>query len=373
MRSKAKAHGQLSKIFCMILFLFLSYGIGFSEQGKVKIVFCDDYYCTQMPTGEEYKIVKQVDWAANKVTLSPDDKYVAYTTSNGLGFENEGRDVFYCMVDGSERTFLHKFQTRMDTLIWISSEGTDFICAASWDCALGIGVIDLKSKALILKFRGNRLQKIQGTDCYQVYCQDKPVEQDRQKICLEELETIKEPDSFNVRFLQGWSNWDVYVSTQRDQVLTFNEVSKSTREQDKALMGIMWSEPFAHSKIIPNQKNDRIVFFANDSTSGFFGVVDIQNKKLLSFDKTDSSKFSNATWSPDGANLAIVRMSNSQTYIDFYKVNQREKVNLIRTKSLPGDGQVIDFKWPSHSNTIYFSYVSPGSRRVPYIIDVEDK
>lgn len=126
----------MAKIRFALLFLLLTYGVGHSEQGKIKIVFCDDYYCTQMPTGEEYKIVKQVDWAPNRLTLSPDEKYVAYTASNGLGFENEGRDVFFCKVDGSERIFLHKFESSMDTLIWASSGVRDFIFVASWDCSL---------------------------------------------------------------------------------------------------------------------------------------------------------------------------------------------------------------------------------------------
>lgn len=371
MRLRAKTLGELPKIFGVILFLFFSYGTGFSEQGKVKIVFCDDFLCTQMPTGEEYKIVKQVDWALNRVTLSPDEKYVAYTTSNWLGFENEGRDVFYCKVDGSERTFLHKFQSSMDTLIWIFSEGRDFICAASWDCAVGIGVIDLKSKDLVLTFGGNRLQKIQGTDCYQVYCQDKPVEQGRQKICLEELTAIKEPDSLNMRFFIGWGNWDIYLSTQRDQILRFNELSKSTVEQEQSLRNIMFSEQFAQSKIVPNQKNSRIIFFGNDTTSGFFGVVDTDNKQLLSFDTSDSLKFADASWSPDGNRFAILRMSNGKRYFDFYRIAKKGETVLVRTNKVSGDKPVSNFRWSNDSKTLYFTYLLSKGEEVQVIVDVE--
>lgn len=366
----------MAKISYMFFFLFLACVTGYAEQGKVKIVSCDDYYCTQMPTGEEYKIVKQVDWGSNKVTLSPDEKYVAYTTSNWLGFENDGRDVFYCKVDGSERIFLHKFQICVHTLLWESFDGRGYIFVVPKNCGIGpaeIQVIDCQSKNVVFTCAGDSLGEIPGTDCYQVYYNGKPSEAEKQKICLRDLQAIKEPDSLNLRFFIGWGNWDVYISTQRDQILRFDELSKSTREQDQALRSVMWNEPFALSKIIPNQKNNSIVFFGNDKTSGFFGVVDTENKKLLLFDKTDSAKFSNASWSPDGAHFAVIRLSTWQEYIDFYRINDKGKVDLIRTKSMTGNGQLSDFKWSSDSKTFYFSYLLSNSQKVPYIIDVEDK
>ena len=366
----------MAKIYYILLFLLLARGVVYSEQSKVKVVFCDDYYCTQMPTGEEYKIVKQVDWAPNKVTLSPDEKYVAYTTSNWLGFENEGTDVFYCKVDGSERTFLHKFESSMDTLIWASSGDRDFVFVASWDCAPGHGgiqVIDLKSKALVLTCRGNRLQKIQGTDCYQVYCLDKPVQQGRQKICFDELRAIQEPDSLNLRFYAGYANWDVYVSTQRDQILRFNELSKSTREQDQALMGIIWSEQFALSKIIPNQKNYSIIFFGDDKTSGFFGVVDTENKKLLLFDKSDSLRFSDPTWSPDSRRLAVLRTSDWDRYFDFYEIDDKGEMNLIKTYRVETDRALSDFRWSDDSKKFYYSYLFSNYQKVQVEVELEDK
>jgi|GEM_PF-5748442 len=366
----------MAKIYYIFLFLLLTCGAGFSEQGKVKIILENGYYYTQLETGEKYQIVAQQDWAPNKITFSPDENYVAYTTSNWLGFENDGRDVFYCKVDGSERIFLHKFQICVHTLLWESFDGRGYIFVVPKNCGIGpaeIQVIDCQSKNVIFTCAGDSLGEIPGTDCYQVYYNGKPSEAEKPKICLRDLQAIKEPDSLNMRFFIGWGNWDVYISTQRDQILRFNELSKSTREEDQALRGVMWSEPFALSKIIPNQKNNSIVFFGGDKTSGFFGVVDTESKKLLLFDKTDSLKFSNASWSPDGTRFAVIRMSNWQKDIDFYEVDEEGKVDLIKSYRVPTDQPLSDFRWSEDSKKFYYSYLFSNYQKVQVEVDLEDK
>jgi len=364
------------RINYILLTLFLACGIAYSGQGKVKIILENGYYYTQLETGEKFEIVKQVDWALNKIVFSPDGEYLAYTTSNGLGFENEGRDVFYCKVDGSERIFLHKFELCADTLLWDSFKGRDFIFVISWDCYAdkgGIQVIDLKSKNLILRVLGDKLEKIQGTDCYEIYCLNKPVQQGRQMICLEDLLAIKEPDSLNLRFYAGWTLGDIYISTKRDPLIKFGDPSNPPKEQELILRSFLWGGGYPVSKIILNVKNNQIAFYGDVDKFGFFGVFDVQLPKLLLFNSSDSLKFSHPTWSPDGSRLAILRINSWDKYIYFYEFTGPEKIELIKTFTVVTGEPLSDFRWSSDSNKFYFSYLNSDYQKVETEIDLTDK
>lgn len=194
----------------------------YSEQSNVKIVLENGYYYTQLENGERYQIVQQQEqWAYNKVILSPDENFVAYSTGNGLGFEQIGRDIYFCKVDGSQRTFLHRFETDVDTLLWASSGERNFIFVISRGCDTsfgGVRAIDLQSGAAVFTFAGDGLRKIPETDCYQIYCQGKPERQGRQRICVEELKSIKKPDSSNVKFFTSWDAGDIYFDSERTRV-----------------------------------------------------------------------------------------------------------------------------------------------------------
>ncbi len=70
----------MAKIYYILLFLLLTYGVVYSEQSNVKIVLENGYYYTQLENGERYQIVQQQEqWEYNKVILSPDENFVAYT------------------------------------------------------------------------------------------------------------------------------------------------------------------------------------------------------------------------------------------------------------------------------------------------------
>jgi hypothetical protein len=366
----------MSKISYLILSLILISGIAHSEQGRVKIVPCDGHYCTQLESGEDYKIVKQVDWALNKLTLSPNEEYVAYTTSNGLGFENEGRDVYYCKIDGSKRTFLHKFDFSVDTLLWVYFEDRDFIFVISWDCYQengGIQVLDLAFKNLILTFQGNELKKIEGTNCYQVYCLDKPVQKERERICLEDLSTIKEPDTLNLRFFAGWSSGDIYISTERDPLIKFGDPTTSPNQDELSLRSLLWSGRCPVSKIIPDIENNRIVFYGERDNFGFYGAFDLENKKLLLFNLSDSLKFSDPVWSPNGGRLALLRKNNWETYVDFYEVDEKGEMYQIKTYRVTTDRPISDFRWSDDSKKFYYFYPSANYQKVQVEVDVEDR
>lgn len=361
----------MDKISYLLLFLILTSGIAYSGQGKIKIVPCDGHYCTQLESGEEYKIVKQVDWALNKLTLSPDEKYVAYTTSNWLGFENEGRDVFYCKVDGSERTFLHKFDLFVDSLLWVTYKEKEFVFVIFEYCHLdygGIQIIDIKSRNIILTLLGDSLSSVQGTKCYQLYCFDKPIQKERDIICLEDLLTIKDSDSLNLRFFAGWTSGDIYISNKRDPLIRFGDPTTSPNQDELSLRSLLRTGKYPVSKIIPNTDNNRIAFYGNRDTFGFFGVFDLENKKLLIFVLSESLKFSYPIWSPDGCRLAILRTSPFSRDFFFYEFEEYGKVSKIRTYML-NNLPVSGLRWSEDSRKFYFSY-DKDNKKVEEQIDI---
>jgi len=369
-----KAIKMLKKIFYITLILFLAFRVGYSEQSRVKIILENGYYYTQLETGEKFKIVKQVDWALNKIVFSPDGKYLAYTTSNGLGFENKGRDVFYCKVDGSERIFLHKFDLFVDSLLWDTYRGKDFIFVIFEYCHLGYGgiqIIDIKSGNIILTLLGDSLSMAQGEDCYQLFCFGELVQKGRDKICLEDLLTIKEPDSLNVRFFAGWSSGDIYISNKRDPLLRFGDPKNPPNQDELSLRSLLRSGEYPVSKIIPNIENNRIAFYGKRDNFGFFGTLDLENKKLLLFDLSDSLKFSYPIWSPDGCHLALLRKTSSRSYIDFYGVGDEGKMVRIKTHQITTDRPVTDFEWSKDSNTFYFSIFGQNNQKIKNTINVD--
>ncbi|HVP37487.1 MAG TPA: hypothetical protein VMT04_10865 [Terriglobales bacterium] len=359
-----------------MIFFCLSTVIAYSGEDNVRIILENGYYYTQIENGQKYQIVAQQNWPPNEVSLSPQGKYAAYTTGNGLGFDNAGVDLYYCNVDGSERTFLHKFEDYARSLSWVSMDNRDFILVALMDCRYvygGIQVLDVKSKNVILTTLGDSLSKIEGKDCYRIYCYGQPVEKGKRMICLDELLHLQAQDSSNISYFTDLTSGDIYSSTQSEPVLKLNSLSELSKGLGKDFGKFLEGRNFYISYVIPTHQNRRILFIGEASTLGLFGVFDLNEKRLLSLDYSDEQRFLNASWSPDGSRIAVIRLSNWQNYIDFYKIDEEGKVNLIRTKSLPGDGQVTDFKWSSDSNTVYFLYVSSGSQNVRYIIDVEDK
>lgn len=374
---------MFKKIVYIILILFLAYGFGYSEQGKVKIILENGYYYTQLETGEKYEIVKHHEpWAFNKVVISPDEKYVAYTKSNGLGLEQVGRDIYYCKVDGSERTFLHKFESDVDTLLWSSDEEINFIFVLSLDCERGFGgiqIINLKSKDIIFTCSGDSLEKIQGTDCYQIFCNGKPVQQGkrygkpvekgRERICLEELLDIKEHDSLNVRFYTSWSESDIYISTQREPVLKLSDLPTLAEQIDEKFRDFTRNRYFYVSHIFPTPENNIIAFIGEVVENRyFFGVFEVERRKLLLFDCCKGLIYLNTIWSPDGIRIALFTRDPWEDSIMFYELIEEDKMVPIKVKHL-GHRRALEPKWSEDSRKFYFSY-ELGNQKVEEQIDL---
>jgi len=366
-----KAIKMLKKIFYIALVLFLAYGFGYSEQGRVKIILENGYYCTQLESGEKFQIVRQWEpQAPNKIVLSPDEKYVAYTTNNFLGFESQGRDVYYCKIDGSERTFLHKFAFVLDTLLWGTFGERDFIFVISMSCSPvdgGIQVIDVKSKDIIISCLGSGMKNINGSDCYQIFCYSEPVQKGRQKICLEELLDIEVFVSSNVLFHTGWGVSDIYISTQREPVLKLSDLPKLAKDLGKNFKDFLKNRYFhiSETEIVFSAQYNIIAFIgAGEESLSLTGVYDLWEKKLLLFDYSDSLRYASPTWSPDGSLLALLKRSSFGEHIDFYKLRGEGKIDLIKTFEVMAEMPISGFRWSDDSETFYFSYFNLRNQKI---------
>jgi hypothetical protein len=193
-----------------------------AESDTSEIILENGFYYIVQPNGEKVTIVKEQEpWAPNKAKLSPDRQHVVYITANGLAFECEGRDLFYCKIDGSERTFLHKFPAGVDDWIWLTKENRNFlivICKGGMS-GPGIWVLDFNNKKLLISFPGNSVEKIQDTECYKLI----GIRKER-KICPDELMHISDEEMSKPQVFTDWSAIQVYLSTERDPILGYKEI-----------------------------------------------------------------------------------------------------------------------------------------------------
>jgi hypothetical protein len=266
---------------------------------------------------------------------------------------------------------LHKFEYDAMSLLWDSVKERDFIFVALMDCHYvygGIQIIDLKSKDIILTAIGDSLQKIERTDCYQIYCYGKPIEKGRQRICLEELLDIKTPDSSNVIFQTGWGVSDVYISTQREPVLKIGDLPKLAENLGKKFGEFVKNRYFHISDVVFSAQYNTIAFIGAGGRS--FGFFDLGEKKLILFDYSDSLGYASPTWSPGGSRLALLKRSSSGEYIDFYELRGEGKIDLIKTYELIAEIPVSGFRWSDDSETFYFSYLGSNNQWVEKQIDL---
>lgn len=165
----------------------------------------------------------------------------------------------------------------------------------------------------------------------------------------------------------------IYISTQSEPVFKLTDLPELSRGQGKDFGKFLKGRYFYVPYIFPTQQNNRIVFIGEASTLGLFGIFDLNEKKLLSLDYSNDQRFLNASWSPDGTRFAVIRMSNWQKYIDFYEVDEKGTVDLIKTYRVPTDQPISDFRWSDDSKKFYYSYLFSNYQKVQIEVDLEEK
>lgn len=98
------------------------------SKGK-EIVLENDMYYVIHPDGKKVSIVSSRSPGGPfvEVIFSPDSDYVAYTADNGTGWEGQGRDLYYCEIDGSERTLVLSTSAGIGRLNWVKTQEKQYI------------------------------------------------------------------------------------------------------------------------------------------------------------------------------------------------------------------------------------------------------
>jgi len=118
--------------FCLGILLLTSADLWSKEK---EIVLENHVYYVIHPNGKKVNIVSSRapggPWI--EVVFSPDSTYVTYTADNGTGFEGQGRDLYYCRTDGSERTVVLCTSAGIHDLNWLRTGEKQYIVFVEWE------------------------------------------------------------------------------------------------------------------------------------------------------------------------------------------------------------------------------------------------
>jgi hypothetical protein len=158
---------QLFKILIFTLSILLLMNVALWSKGK-EIVLEDYWYYVTHPDGKKVSIVSARTGGEPhvEVIFSPDSNYVAYTGSNGTGFEGEGRDLFYCKTDGSEKTLILSSNTSIRYLYWVKAAHKNYILFDQWGSQEELGhvrVYDFVKHFVVFDTLGTSLVRIGDT------------------------------------------------------------------------------------------------------------------------------------------------------------------------------------------------------------------
>ena len=196
-----------------------------AESKTPQIVLENGFYYVIQPNDERVVIIpEQEPWAYNKAKISPDGKHVFYTTANGLGFESAGRDLFFCNTNGTERTFIHKFEHYVDNWIWLINNNKNYLVVHSLEGGKAL-VLDISQKKLLLSFGADSVEETEDLECCKVF--GSKVEKIRGgELCADELASITDKDIPMPEVFVNWMGDQVYLSTEEDPIFSSDDVLK---------------------------------------------------------------------------------------------------------------------------------------------------
>jgi hypothetical protein len=341
-----------------------------------EIILENGFYYVVQPTGEKVRIVERlVPGSLNKAKLSPGGQYVLYTAGNGLGFEGEGRDLFYCKLDGTARTFLCKFEMGLDDWIWLTKDKKDFLIVINRGSMEGSGVwvLDLNKKKLLLNSSGRDVEKIEGTDCYRII----GVRKER-AICPDELVHITEQETPQPQVFINWMGDQVCLSTERDPVLGYDHVL----EYFAPVYDMLSPQEKALYRPIRKKFAARSAFFAAESTSldgntitfsisGMSGTFDLQKRKVQFLDIGGELSLK-AFPSPSSNNLAILKteLTGIKKLIILTMMPDTTWENVL-TKEFSAGAIISNLEWSQEDETkIYYSLEEGAVSKDSCVIDL---
>ncbi|KPK75183.1 MAG: hypothetical protein AMJ89_04665 [candidate division Zixibacteria bacterium SM23_73] len=374
-------------MFLLVLVLLLTpLCNSIAESDTPKIILENGFYYVLQPNGEKVRIVKElVPGSLNKAKLSPGGQYVLYTAGNGLGFEGEGRDLFYCKPDGTARTFLYKFEMGLDDWIWLTKDKRNFLIVINKGSMSGPGiwVLDFDKKKLLLRFYGDAVERIEGTECYKMV----GIRKERE-ICADELLRISEQETPEPQVFINWMGDAVYFSTQRDAIFGYKEVLECFTPvyemlslKERALYRAI-QQGFAHrAAYFPEQSTslagDSITFSILAQDSITFSISEMNGrfnlrKKRVEFLDIGGELSLKAFRSPRGKYLGILKTEHTgiKKLIILSKKPDASWENVL-TKEFSVDAAVSNLEWSKQDETkIYYSLKEGTVTKDSCVIDL---
>jgi hypothetical protein len=347
-----------------------------AESDTPEIILEDGFYYVVQPNGEKVRIVKElVPGSLNKAKLSPGQQYVLYTAGNGLGFEGEGRDLFYCKTDGTTRTFLYKFEMGLDAWIWLTKDKRNFLIVINKGSMSGPGiwVLDFDNKKLLLRFYGDAVEKIEGTECYKMV----GIRKERE-ICADELLRISEQETQEPQVLITWMRDQVCLSTERDPVLGygpvldyFEPVYDMLSPQERALYRPIRKRFAAHTAFFAAESTSLDGNTITFSISGMSGTFDFQERKVQFLDIGGELSLK-VFPSPEGGYAAILKTerTGNKKLIVLNETPNRAWENVL-TKEFSADAIISNLEWSQEDETtIYYSLKEGAVLKDSCVIDL---
>jgi hypothetical protein len=331
-----------------------------AESDTPEIILENGFYYVIQPNGEKVAIVSEEEPnALNKAKLSPDRQYVVYTTANGLGFESEGRDLFYCKTDGTQRTFLHKFPAHVNDWIWVTKDKNNFlIVILDGMGGPGIWVLDFNKKKLLLSFSGDSVERVEGTDCYKIVGIRKET-----KICPDELVRIRQKGTIKPKILINWMGDQVYLSTEKGPIFGSDDVLKCF----EPVYDLLSMQERSSYREIHHRLSDHIASFAEEpislarnkivfSIGGMHGQFDLRRRKIEVLDIGGDLSLK-VFCSLTGKYVAILKTEPTgiKKLIILNKAKGTSWENVL-TKEFSSDATISNLEWSKQDETkIYYS------------------
>lgn len=366
---------DFTRILVFVL-LFPAVGHSVTNPEAPEIILEEGYFYSVQPEGQKVVIVKEHEpWAMNKAKLSPDGKYILYTTANGLGFECEGRDLFYCMNDGTERTFLHKLPAYVDDWFWVAENDRNFLIVLNRGSMSGPGiwVLDFEKKNLLLSFFGDSVERISDAECYKLAGIRK-----EKVICPDDLIRLSEQAMPEPKIFVNWMGDLVYLSSQREPVFGYNEVLKCFAP----VYDMLSAQERTPYREIRKKFTHRTAFFAREATSlaenkisfsisGMSGRFDLKKRKVefLDIGGTLSLK---VFCSPEGRHMVILKTEPAavQKLVILRKTGEDSWKNML-TKEFSLDASIFNLEWSKQDETrIYYSVKEGDISKDSCVIDL---
>ena len=369
----------MKKLFaCFFTLVLLFPAFACSEAGAEvpEIILEDGYFYAVQPDGKKVVIVKEHEpWAMNKAKPSPDGKGILYTTSNGLGFECEGRDLFCCKTDGTERTFLHKFPAYVEEWFWLTESDRSFLILLNRGSMSGpaVWVLDFDNRKLLMSFPGDSVERIADSQCYKILGIGK-----EKSVCPDDLIRMAEGESPPSEVHLDWASTGFFLLNERDPILGAREVATAFA---MAHQNLAPEERQLYQKTLHTLASGSVLLGGpfpvghpgsfGFSVDGMSGTFNLQRKKIESLDIGGPLSLG-AFWSPQGRYFALLKTElDAGKKLSVWSTTGDGVRGNALVKEFPPEASILKVEWSRDDEAkIHYSLKEGPAPRDSCLIDL---